>query len=396
MVPLSASLHGQLLHLFLQGALPDHPDPLCCCQFSSSGSDGPLLVCLSVPSAGVQALWGQDTGLSAPAECLASRPGWVHRRGLSGQLLRPRVPFPLSAADIYIEEHFHRYVSSGHPEATPLRVMYTDRPPSQTDAATLQYCCLTGDRRAFRPPTRAELEQHRIVVTTTSQARELRVPAGFFSHILIDEAAQMLECEALTPLRYASPSTRVVLAGDHMQVTPKLFSVARAQAAAHTLLYRLFQHYQQEEHEVARHSRIVFHENYRSTEAILSFVSRHFYVAKGSPIHASGKVPRHPKHYPLMFCHVAGSPERDMSRTSWLNAAEIVQVTEKVQEIYQSWPPCWGGREQRSICAVSHGAQVSPSCRGWPASLTSDRDARRRSGGPACPRGGLLSHSFHS
>ncbi|XP_040494532.1 helicase with zinc finger domain 2 [Ursus maritimus] len=264
-----------------------------------------------------------------------------------------------SAADIYIEEHFHRYVSSGHPEATPLRVMYTDRPPSQTDAATLQYCCLTGDRRAFRPPTRAELEQHRIVVTTTSQARELRVPAGFFSHILIDEAAQMLECEALTPLRYASPSTRVVLAGDHMQVTPKLFSVARAQAAAHTLLYRLFQHYQQEEHEVARHSRIVFHENYRSTEAILSFVSRHFYVAKGSPIHASGKVPRHPKHYPLMFCHVAGSPERDMSRTSWLNTAEIVQVTEKVQEIYQSWPPCWGGREQRSICAVSHGAQVS-------------------------------------
>lgn len=46
-VPLSASLHGQLLHLLLQGALLDHPDPLCCCQFSSSSSDGPLLVRLS-------------------------------------------------------------------------------------------------------------------------------------------------------------------------------------------------------------------------------------------------------------------------------------------------------------------------------------------------------------
>nr|XP_021533534.1 helicase with zinc finger domain 2 [Neomonachus schauinslandi] len=263
-----------------------------------------------------------------------------------------------SAADIYIEEHFHRYVSSGHPEASPLRVMYADRPPSQTDAATLQYCLLTEDRRAFRPPTRAELEQHRIVVATTSQARELRVPAGFFSHILIDEAAQMLECEALTPLRYASPSTRVVLAGDHMQVTPRLFSVAGAQAAGHTLLCRLFHHYQQEAHEVARRSRIVFHENYRSTGAILSFVSRHFYVAKGSPIHASGKVPGHPERYPLMFCHVAGSPERDMSGTSWLNTAEVVQVVEKVQDIYHSWPPCWGGREQRHICAVSHGAQV--------------------------------------
>ncbi|VFV33291.1 low quality protein: peroxisomal [Lynx pardinus] len=264
-----------------------------------------------------------------------------------------------SAADIYIEEHFHGHVSSGHPEATPLRVMYTDRPPSQTDAATLRYCCLTEDGRAFRLPTRAELERHRIVITTTSQARELRVPAGFFSHILIDEAAQMLECEALTPLRYATARTRVVLAGDHMQVAPKLFSVAPGQAAGHTLLYRLFQHYQQEAHEVARRSRIIFHQNYRSTEAILSFVSHHFYVAKGSPIHASGKVPRHPQHYPLAFCHVAGNPERDASRTSWLNTAEIAQVIAKVQEIYASWPHCWGRREQRHICVVSHGAQVS-------------------------------------
>uniref|UniRef100_A0A2K6N4B1 3'-5' exoribonuclease HELZ2 n=1 Tax=Rhinopithecus bieti TaxID=61621 RepID=A0A2K6N4B1_RHIBE len=264
-----------------------------------------------------------------------------------------------SAADIYIREYFHSHVSGGHPEATPLRVMYTDRPPSQTDPVTLQYCCLTNDHRAFRPPTWAELARHRVVVTTTSQARELRVPVGFFSHILLDEAAQMLECEALTPLAYASHSTRLVLAGDHMQVTPRLFSVARARAAEHTLLHRLFLYYQQETHEVARQSRLVFHENYRCTEAIVSFVSRHFYVAKGNPIHARGKVPPHPRHYPLMFCHVAGSPDRDISMTSWLNLAEIAQAVEKVQEVYNTWPSCWGGREQRHICVVSHGAQVS-------------------------------------
>lgn len=274
--------------------------------------------------------------------------------------------------------------------------MYTDRPPSQTDAATLRYCCLTEDRRAFRLPTRAELERHRIVVATASQARELGVPAGFFSHILIDEAAQMLECEALIPLRYAAPGTRVVLAGDHMQITPKLFSVAGGQAAAHTLLYRLFQHYQQEAHEVARRSRVVFCENYRSTEAILRFVSTHFYVAKGKPIHASGKVPRHPQHYPLMFCHVAGNPERDLSRASWLNTAEIAQVVEKVQEVYATWPPCWGRREQRHICVVSHGAQVSPShWDGLPPRLPTENF---RGGGSLCalgnlraPRVGLLS-----
>ncbi|KAM5178909.1 3'-5' exoribonuclease HELZ2 isoform 3-T3 [Callospermophilus lateralis] len=264
-----------------------------------------------------------------------------------------------SAADIYIREYFHAYVSRDHPEAAPLRVMYTDRPPSQTDPATLRYCCLTEDGRAFRPPTRAELAHHRLVVTTTSQARKLQVPVGFFSHILIDEAAQMLECEALTPLAYASPHTRVVLAGDHMQVTPRLFSVPRARAARHTLLYRLFLHYQQEAHRVAQKSRLIFHENYRCTGAIISFVSRHFYTTKGNPIQASGKVPRHPQHYPLMFCHVAGTPEQDLSRTSWINAAEVAQVVEKVQEVYNTWPRCWGGREQRHICAVSHGAQVA-------------------------------------
>ncbi|XP_021110909.1 helicase with zinc finger domain 2 isoform X2 [Heterocephalus glaber] len=264
-----------------------------------------------------------------------------------------------SAADIYIREYFHGHVARGHVEAAPLRVMYTDRPPNQTDPTTLQYCCLTEDARAFRLPTKAELAEHRVVVTTTSQARELRVPAGFFSHILIDEAAQMLECEALTPLAYASPRTHVVLAGDHLQVTPRLFSVPRAKAAGHTLLYRLFLHYQQEAHEIARQSRIIFHENYRSTTAIIGFISRHFYVAKGNPIQASGKVPAHPRQYPLMFCHVAGTPEQDMSMMSWLNPAEVTQVVEKVQEVYNTWPHCWGVREQRSICAISHGAQVS-------------------------------------
>lgn len=272
----------------------------------------------------------------------------------------PRVPLlPLSAADIYIHEHFHGYVSSGHPEAAPLRVMYMDRPPSQTDAVTLLYCCLSPDRRAFRPPSPAELQKHRIVVTTTAQARNLPVAPGFFSHILIDEAAQMLECEALMPLGHAVAGTRVVLAGDHMQVTPRLFSVAQGQAANHTLLYRLFLHYQQQPQEQAQNSRIIFHENYRSTDAIINFVGRYFYVAKGSPIHASGKVPRHPRLYPLMFCHVAGPAERDLSLTSWLNPAEVSQVVEKVREILGSWPHCWGACDQKRVCVVSHGAQVS-------------------------------------
>uniref|UniRef100_A0A8D0MAG4 RNA helicase n=1 Tax=Sus scrofa TaxID=9823 RepID=A0A8D0MAG4_PIG len=264
-----------------------------------------------------------------------------------------------STADSYIAEYFHPYTSRGHPEAIPLRVMDPTCPPRQTDAVTLRYCCLTEDRQAFRPPTRAELEQHRVVVASATQARGLRVPAGFFSHILIDEAAQMLEWEALTPLRYATPGTRVVLAGDHMRVAPRLFSAAAGRIAGPTLLHRLLQHFREQAPAVAQRSCVILCKNYRSTEAIVRFVSRHFSMASGSRPHASGKIPPHPHRYPLLFCHAAGVPEQDVSMTSWLNAAEVVQVVEKVQEVYNTWPHCWGLREQKDICVVSCGAQVS-------------------------------------
>ena len=42
--------------------------------------------------------------------------------------------------------------------------------------------------------------------------------SGYFTHIFLDEAAQALECEMLIPLSLVGPNTRVVLAGDHMQV----------------------------------------------------------------------------------------------------------------------------------------------------------------------------------
>ena len=42
-----------------------------------------------------------------------------------------------------------------------------------------------------------------------------------FSHILIDEAAQALEPECVTPLVMADKNTKIVMAGDHMQVNLK-------------------------------------------------------------------------------------------------------------------------------------------------------------------------------
>ena len=39
-----------------------------------------------------------------------------------------------------------------------------------------------------------------------------------FTHILIDEAAQALEPECVTPLVMVDRNTKIVLAGDHKQV----------------------------------------------------------------------------------------------------------------------------------------------------------------------------------
>nr|XP_025045147.1 helicase with zinc finger domain 2 [Pelodiscus sinensis] len=264
-----------------------------------------------------------------------------------------------SAADIYVREYFHEYVTSGHPGAIPLRIKYTDRAISLTDPITRLYCCLSPDQMSFRQPTPEELNRHRIIITTSMLSKNLRVSPGYFTHILIDEAAQMLECEALVPLSYATFETRIVLAGDHMQVTPKLFCLGGGQSADHTLLNRLFQYYQREKHEVALKSRIIFNENYRSTAGIIEFVSKNFYVSKGNAIHASGNIPPHPEIHPLMFCHVPGSTERDMAMTSWYNVSEIMQVIEKVQEMRQKWPDEWGARDLKRICVVSHGMQVN-------------------------------------
>ncbi|XP_009986733.1 PREDICTED: helicase with zinc finger domain 2 [Tauraco erythrolophus] len=264
-----------------------------------------------------------------------------------------------SAADIYIREYFHHYVTNGHPWAVPLRIISTDRPINMTDPITQMYCCLSPDQRSFRHPTQAEIDRHHIIITTSMLSKNLKVAPGYFTHIMIDEAAQMLECEALVPLSYATFETRIVLAGDHMQITPKLFCVEDGQSADHTLLNRLFLFYQKERHEVATKSRIIFNENYRSTAGIIEFVSKHFYVGKGNAIQASGNIPPHPEIYPLMFCHVSGMVEKDMSMISWHNTSEIIQVIEKVKEIYQRWPDEWGVRDLKRICVVSHGMQVS-------------------------------------
>ncbi|KAK9973867.1 hypothetical protein ABG768_024568 [Culter alburnus] len=267
-----------------------------------------------------------------------------------------------SSADLYIRGHFHEYVTTeGNREAKPLRIKAMESNLRSTDPITLQYCHLSKGGNQFEFPDKSVLDSTRIIITTTALARffnDMNLPENYFSHILIDEASQMLECEALMALGLAGKNTRVVLAGDHMQMGPKLFSVRQDKCSEQTLLNRLFYYYQDENTNAAKQSRIIFSENYRSTKDIVDFVSTHFYVGKSDVIKAKGDVPSHPHQHALQFHHVRGECRLDSTSMSWFNPEQILSVVDIVQGIMEEWPQKWGDQDPESVCVLSQGRQV--------------------------------------
>ncbi|KAF7655596.1 hypothetical protein LDENG_00054030 [Lucifuga dentata] len=268
-----------------------------------------------------------------------------------------------SSADLYVRDHLHPFIDQKNAGIRPIRIKANKQGTAffATDEITLKYCLLSQDRNYFLPPTKAVLDLHNVVITTTQMARNfhnLNLPEGYFTHILIDEAAQMLECEALMPLGLAGPNTRVVLAGDHMQMAPKLFSVDAHRRSNHTLLSRLFHYYQSQKCDAAQKSRIIFSENYRSTKDIVEFVSTHFYVGTEDVIRAAGDIQAHPTGHALNFHHVRGECLLDTVSMTWFNKEEVAKVTETVQDVLQRWPSTWGTKDQSSICVLSEGFQV--------------------------------------
>ena len=62
--------------------------------------------------------------------------------------------------------------------------------------------------------------QRYLIVTTCLTAKQITdlLPPWFFTHIFLDEGAQMREPEAIAPLCMASQTTKIVIAGDKYQV----------------------------------------------------------------------------------------------------------------------------------------------------------------------------------
>lgn len=169
----------------------------------------------------------------------------------------------------------------------------------------------------------------------------LDLPKGYFTHILLDEAAQAMECEAIMPLALADVNTRIVLAGDHMQMSPELFSNFAKDRRLHiSLLERLYDHYP-----VDFPCKILLCENYRAHEAIIKFTSELFYDQK---LIASGKQPRHDKFFPLTFFTTRGEDVQDKNSTAFYNNSEVYEVVERVQDLRKQWPSSWGKMQEEN------------------------------------------------
>ena len=104
-----------------------------------------------------------------------------------------------------------------------ITLVFEPRKPSR-ECLCLKICIVffLETTNAIREPTWEEIRDHNVVITTLVTARMLwrfyKSGRLHFTHILIDEAAQPLEPECVTPLVMADKKTKIVLAGDHRQV----------------------------------------------------------------------------------------------------------------------------------------------------------------------------------
>ncbi|XP_071507736.1 probable helicase with zinc finger domain [Diadema antillarum] len=254
-----------------------------------------------------------------------------------------------SAADLYIRDYFHSFVESGNTAARPLRIYFKDRWVQTVHPVVRLYCSLSESEDRFVMPSREEVEKYRVIVATLSTSRfltHLKLESGYFTHILLDEAAQAMECETVMPLALANKNTRIVLAGDYMQISPQVHSPFVRERRLHiSLLERLYDHYP-----VSHSCKILLCANYRSHDAIVDFTSDLFYEGK---LLASGKQPSHPKWHPLTFFTARGEDVQEKNSISFYNNSEVFELCDRVEELQKGWPGEWGTCDENSIGVVT-------------------------------------------
>lgn len=265
--------------------------------------------------------------------------------------------YNFSAADLYIVRHFDAFKQSC-PTLKILRIYAKERRTNTVKPLVQKHCLMSDDRSYFMEPSRDDVISHKVVITTlvtslTLTRKDLKL-RGCFTHIFIDEAAQVFECETIMPLSLATDSTTVVLAGDYNQMAQKVYSKeAQRQRFHRSLVHRLFEHYKTYAH-VAGGSlpNVLLKSNYRTKMEILRFLAAVFYGGPEGLIACSNQLPVDDL-VPLSFYTAFGREIQDHDSTSYYNLAEIEEVVERVSELYNNWPKDWNDPTAESILVVT-------------------------------------------
>ena len=254
-----------------------------------------------------------------------------------------------SSADHYTLELAHLL-----PDATSLlRVYAPHRAPAFDKRLRAHTCYDAGARRHTLPPLE-ELLGVQVVVTTTRSAALLvsaGVPQGHFTHIIVDEAAQLMEAECLIPLSLASTATSVVMAGDPQQLGPATVSRVDAVHGAHC---SVMERMQSLDGYAARAPSVCMHltKNYRSHPSLVKLLSK---VSYGGRLEAHAPSERvnalaawskrgTKRSFPMLFCGLEGGvEEQEGDSPSVFNRPECSTTLVLIADLLRELGPSGAG-----------------------------------------------------
>ncbi|KAL5493254.1 hypothetical protein EMCRGX_G014403 [Ephydatia muelleri] len=253
-----------------------------------------------------------------------------------------------ASADLFIEHYFG--VIKNHPsrpwqEAVIRLVPYFRK---DTGSYPLLYKTIGECAKLLR----YECSKHIIVVTTYNTSFDLRsaVPDGYFTHILLDEAAQVSEPEALCPLSMATGNTRIILAGDTCQTRPVVLGdKAWTNGLGTSLFKRLYERYEEIGPQATSHISVLT-TSYRCHKEILDLSLRLVY---NSGLHPGvSQPPTHPlAPYPLVFvCSSLDPTPHSMGEDT--NEGEASILMHQVARFVEPWPEEWGERDMATVCIM--------------------------------------------
>ena len=125
-----------------------------------------------------------------------------------------------------------------------LRLMAYSRAKKEVSDEVLRFCRWNQAEGAFQMPELADISSKLVVVCTLSMAAKLHnqgLPRGHFDLVVVDEAGQALEPEAVAPVAaLLGADSQLLLAGDPKQLGPVIHNdLAKANGLSTSLLERL-------------------------------------------------------------------------------------------------------------------------------------------------------------